>query len=363
MTRRRRGFTLIELLVVIAIIGILVALLLPAVQQAREAARRSQCQNNLKQIGLALQTYHDSFKTFPPGQIANYFRTEPAAITGVAATQLRYADPLEAKEIGPNNTFVRPNSHGTSWMLQILPNIDQGGLTQFWSFDANVRRNGEDPPLPTMIDASNQVVYPPLQEISVFYCPSQRSGMEEKFSAAERISQDWNSGGNDYAACLGSGIGFTSDSNLDRQTLWLTSDQLMNTIPLNTNLSPYTQHSFHVGAFGVNSKTNLSNLTDGASNVILVAERRIFQTQTPNVRRSSDGWAYGGPATLFTTRLTPNIPGQQYGQHFDEAGSSHPQGLNYAAADGSVRFISYNVDEFTWRNLGNMQQGTPVEIP
>ena len=103
-TSRRRAFTLIELLVVIAIIGILIALLLPAVQQAREAARRSQCKNNLKQIGLALQNYVDQTQLFPPGSIRDY-------VNYPAGT-------------GSWNTSM------LSWGARILPYVDKKAISQ-----------------------------------------------------------------------------------------------------------------------------------------------------------------------------------------------------------------------------------------
>ena len=117
-TIRGRGFTLVELLVVIAIIGILVALLLPAIQAAREAARRTQCQNNLKNIGLAIHNFNDSKKQFPTGgtgpgvKIENYLQdslTTP-----------------EANRKGPPNG---PLKQGVGWMFQILPYLEEGSIS------------------------------------------------------------------------------------------------------------------------------------------------------------------------------------------------------------------------------------------
>ena len=126
--RTSAGFTLIELLVVIAIIGVLVALLLPAVQQAREAARRTQCKNNLKQIGLALHSYHDIHLTFPPGYLSRFDNA--------------------ANDLGP----------GWGWGAMILPQIEQGPLFNQINFNVGIEQ-----PLNTTSR---------LQKLTVFLCPS-----------------------------------------------------------------------------------------------------------------------------------------------------------------------------------------------
>lgn len=366
--RRRPAFTLIELLVVIAIIAILVALLLPAVQNAREAARRTQCVNNLKQLGLALHNYHDQHKVFPPGQIAAYFSPTPDAVGS-------YADPTEAINYQPGNTTsLRAGDHGTSFFLFIMPMLDQAPTYNFWQFYANVHRNGAsmlsgiDPPLVT--DVNGGFIYPARTHVSALYCPSRRSTMEAstRFSQVQRVDSSWTSGGNDYAGCVGSGIAFKDDTVANRQTYALTPTQLGNTINTATGTSLYAQHPFNVGVFGVNSRTSIAEISDGTSNTVMVSERRIFQVpaavngMSAAQRTSSDGWAWGGPATLFSTYRAPQPPGPQFGRHFDEAGSDHPMGFNVLAADGSVHFVSINVDLRSWQNLGNMAQGAPVDL-
>lgn len=349
---RRRGFTLIELLVVIAIIAMLIALLLPAVQRARESARRSECQNKLKQLGLALHNYHDTHRVFPPGQINNLATASMSDGVG------RYASPIEATTMNTARGQNTLGYHGTSWMVHILPMIDQGPLYNFWVFSDNVATNGSIP----VQTADFNLIYPPTTDLAAFYCPSRRSKMEAngRYSSTVRVNQSFTNGGNDYAACSGSGITFHDNaaSSADRQTYCLLPAQLLATINTTTNLSPYTQYNQNIGMFGVNSSTRTSDVTDGTSNVIMVAERRLSTQIAPPQQQSYDGWAWGGPATLFSCRIAPHT-----GLWYDEADSQHDQVVQCCFADGSVRIISVNIDLRTWINMGNMAQGSPVNIP
>ena len=122
--RQSRGFTLIELLVVIAIIAVLVSLLLPAVQQAREAARRTQCKNNLKQLGLAMHNYHDTFNTFPPGHVSDFPAIPPWVSPGN----------LSSSEVGC-----------WTWGAMLLPNLEQTGLYNVLSV-GTLKATGSVPP-------------------------------------------------------------------------------------------------------------------------------------------------------------------------------------------------------------------------
>lgn len=355
-----RGFTLIELLVVIAIVAVLVALLLPAVQQARESARRSQCQNNLKQIGLALHNYHDMHKVFPPGLIANFFGGTNQQSSSLYA---QYVEGATSNSLQSAQQGIP--LHGTSWMLHILPFIDQAPLYNKWNFTLNVIDNGT-----TLYN----LFRPAHTEIPIYYCPSRRSDMAvSKYAFVQRVDYlnqaagnttiIWSKGGNDYSGCVGSGFGWMVTTNSFQKGVWnLTPAQLADHggVPGPLGLTPgltLLPHPFDLGIFYVNSKTAMRDISDGTSNVIMVGENLRLNTPaaTNPLLNSSDGWAWGGAATLFSTRQTPNKA-----QHFDNSGSDHEGTAHYVFADGSVHMISENIDLITFQNLGNRSNGIPV---
>lgn len=328
---RRKGFTLIELLVVITIIAILVALLLPAVQQAREAARKSQCQNNLKQIGLALHNYHISHFCFPPGEISRL----KIQMNAPGAGNVDAADFNESKQ--PQGIGL----HGTSWMLMVLPYMDQNEIYKVWNLNLNVQNNG---------DPLKNIDYPAQREIPGFYCPTRRNRMDPQiFTNVRRVDPAFTKGGNDYSGCIGGVIGWDDTS---RATYNLSATQVQN-LPVGALYGP---QQLYLGSFYVNSNIREASITDGTSNVLMVGEAARLNVVGVPLQQSSDGWAWGGAATMFSTRNGINKK-----LHYDSAGSEHTGGMAYFLfADGSVHTVSENVDYKVYQNLGTISAGGPL---
>ncbi len=309
--RRFRGFTLVELLVVIAIIGILIALLLPAVQAAREAARRMQCANNLKQLGLALHNYASVHRVFPPGFISPDINVWQEASEG---------------------------AQGQSWMLQILPYIEQAALFDNWDFTKNVLGN----------------VAVAQTDIACFYCPSRRNYVRSK--DVKIMFQNWTKGGTDYGGCVGESNYFydngnQSDPPFDHQCSWL--------IPPLRN---------ECGIFYANNTTKFADISDGTTSTLLVGELQRLYLQpgaySPGAGTSLDGWAPGGVANLFDTdRDAGSNPGGVNNWMFEAPGSEHPGGAQFTMADGSVRFIDENVDTGVFEDMGSMAGDEVIDLP
>ena len=305
---RRRAFTLVELLVVIAIIGILIALLLPAVQAAREAARRAQCTNNLKQLGLALQNYHDTYKTFVPRK--------------------------QESHVGYSNRH--------SGFIGLLPFMEQGAMyDQIAAGDATYGPFG-----PTAWSGWAPWNVAP----TMLLCPSATS------------TGTWTYAVN-YAFCVGDTITNNRDATTvrgmfprqDGVKMRDVTDGTSNTVAMSEHLITNFNLNSQSGQIEVakGTATGFSGLATNPQQCLASANGRYYSD--PSIVKGKSGWRWtdGQIEKIgFTTVLPPNAPSCIDGANTNGDGSNtimsptsnHPGGVNVLRVDGSVSFVSDTID-------------------
>jgi prepilin-type processing-associated H-X9-DG protein len=321
----RRAFSIPELAVIVGIVLCVLAVAAPLLLKTQEQARQNTCRGHLNGLARGVLAHLTEKSVFPAGQEALRLKSNPVGA---------FADPDEPRSSDANH------ASGASWAVAILPHLKVELPTEAWQPQKSVLANR----------AIAQM------DLDIMTCPSRRGAWGGGLATGcDTIAADWTTGGGDYAGCAGSGIVFNDEA---RQTWVLDDVQIEATRRAGT--SPYAAAPEERGIFGANSAATRDDVAaaDGLAWVILLAERRVFQQSSPNTQHSSDGWAWGGPATLMSTRFSPHT-----GRHYDEADSLHPGLVNVAMADGRVRAVNWNIDLRTWRNLGNYAQGSPLEHP
>jgi len=364
MRTRSRGFTLIELLVVIAIIAVLIALLLPAVQSAREAARRAQCVNNLKQIGLAVHNFESTNSEFPPGL------GQPALLNPAGM------------------------GLGTRVGVQalILPYLEQSALYGTFNLSLHVNNSLENDTART-------------QQVSAFLCPSDGKGARMAGTATNAASKGAGMGQGNYYGSNGAtssqmfNMPAASYPNAETNTAFV---GIFN-ITLNTTAPQPTASAPSPDYRKVTNKTTIATITDGTSNTAMFSETRISTLPYPGAPAATPGeinrvylvgWSpatdnYVPPASCLTSTSTISYRGMQYyrgdipqlcyythtqtpntrnvdcgdsgfaGAHV-AARSYHSGGVNTLFCDGSVKFIKDSVNIQTWRALGTRAGGEVI---
>lgn len=356
---RRRGFTLVELLVVIAIIGVLVGLLLPAVQAAREAARRMQCQNNMKQFGLAMHNHMSVFRSFPPGNV-NYDE--------------------DGNRFKMGGWQHGQNELGWHWLAMLLPYIEQPGL---WELVERCEDDRADDHTSNPCDhcessaAFEHLGRDPLPGFAT--CPS-APAVKGQFSdgsyGLEALAK-----GNNYAASWGSGNMLSWETKETRGAYGT-----YHTVQEKIIIAPDVAGDRFQNRKGMKD----SDFLDGLSNTIAMSEILAADGISSENRRDIRGvWmspAMG--ATVFTTFLNPNSTERDTLAACDEtipeesrprlacleerdtadvyaaARSAHVGGVNVLMADGAVRFTTDSVDNLQiWRPMSTIQNNEVIEAP
>jgi prepilin-type N-terminal cleavage/methylation domain-containing protein/prepilin-type processing-associated H-X9-DG protein len=331
---RRRGFTLIELLVVIAIIAVLIALLLPAVQAAREAARRIQCTNNLKQIGLAMHNYQSSNNTLPYG--------------------------------------ARACCHGT-WLIPVLPYLEQEALFNSWN------SYGNNSGLPGYVDsyfryngAANITVT--STRISAYYCPSDGNNRSTVGSGNPTVtSQNYvaNFGNINFEQGLPAATGFTPSLTYNGVTYPFLGAPF-------TDIGSPDPYGGSVQD-GDAPTVSFAGIPDGLSNTMLASECVVGVTSTNDDLRGFSWWSYAASYSGFLTPNTTNpdwlqsasycnFPYQQNppcilgqnGLDMLAARSRHTGGVNVTFVDGSVKFVKNNVNPVVYMALSSTRGGEVI---
>jgi prepilin-type N-terminal cleavage/methylation domain-containing protein/prepilin-type processing-associated H-X9-DG protein len=364
--RQRRGFTLVELLVVIAIIGILVALLLPAIQAAREAARRTQCVNHVKQMMLAMHNLESAKKCFPSGGIAPY-----ADPSHYLTDSLNLPRPNPAK-----GTPLGPDKQGMSWAYQILPYLEEASVYDLKTID------------------ELQVV-----PISAFNCPSRRGPTLSPLYGTQLM---------DYAAAVPAQSRSQYIYKAQPYYVYATDDATWGTFGcsleafwgtihdgpqarfedyINKFTPGFTSSKLFQGFWGVIVRSNFcygcdadhqivgwykridfAQITDGSSNTMVLGEKRLHPSEYDGLQADGFapwhddlGWKEGwDPDTLRSTiclfgQDTNDYLGQTcFGYEF---GGPHPGGMNAGYADASVHSISYDIDRELFNRLGHRADG------
>jgi prepilin-type N-terminal cleavage/methylation domain-containing protein/prepilin-type processing-associated H-X9-DG protein len=306
----RVAFTLIELIVVLAIIGTLIALLLPAVQRVREAANRVRCQNNLKQMGLALHQYHDDLGSFPSGYVW---------IPMLAGT-----DPCPNPPGDPTDT-----DPGWGWAVLLLPYLEQENLCR----QIDLQVPATDPRYDTVR----------ATRLPIFICPSDH-GAGVYVMISDLGLPMGHAATNSYAACYGSGRRIAQESDTGN------------------------------GLFFRNSRIRFADIIDGTSHTLAIGERAALFTHTPWVGAPCEGTAHitpGAPTTSTAVGDSPTQPLAETGSHTlndraadpDNFFTPHPAAGQFLFADGSVRGVQTQVDLLVFQALSTRAGGEVVPDP